>query len=400
MRDDRPHLIKVWPEKIALHRATTRVHPVYIAAVGVDLAIVRNQAERVSQTPAWEGVGRETLVHKAKSRDAVRITQIIVETTNLLTQQEPFVDDGAAGKARHVKVGEARQIVLFLKLGERVLHLLANHEELALKRVLILAIVAFADDRLLDHGHRIDHRLAKPVHRDRHIAPTKEDLTFFRGKLLKLLSDKGARGLVLRHKAHGDAVFASRWQGHLMGARPFAHDRIGDLHKQAGTIAQKRVGADSTAVVNPLQNLKRLLDNGMTFLALDVGDHTYSAGVMFIYRVVKTLGIWVSHGEVPICQMPLLRALCALGARSGVFLGPTRLWRAVSVTEPIADGISILQPRREKYYFAGDQNLVVLCTSACVKRVNSIGSRLLAANQAAPRSCCKRSSAPRNSPSV
>ena len=91
-----------------------------------------------------------------------------------------------------------------------------------------------------------------------------------------------------------------------MRACPFAHDWIGDLHKQPSPIAKQWVSAHGAPVVDPLQNLESLLDNGMTLLALNVSDHAYSAGVMFIYRVIETLGIWVSHGEVPICQMPPL----------------------------------------------------------------------------------------------
>ena len=171
VRDDRPHFVEVGPKEIALHRPPARIHPVHIATVGIDLAIVRDQAEWVRETPAWEGVGRKALVHKTKRRHTIGIAQVIVEAAHLLTKQQAFVDNRTARKARHIKVGQTRQIMLFLKLGERVLHLLADHQKLAFKRVLVLAILAFADDRLLDHWHRIDHRFAKAVHCHRHIAP-------------------------------------------------------------------------------------------------------------------------------------------------------------------------------------------------------------------------------------
>ena len=47
----------------------------------------------------------------------------------------------------------------------------------------------------------------------------------------------------------------------------------------------------------------------MAARALDVRDHAHTAGIVFISRVIKTLGSGMTHhGKVPSCQM-LLQAM-------------------------------------------------------------------------------------------
>ena len=106
------------------------------------------------------------------------------------------------------ELGDAWQIVLFRHGGQRVLRLLADRQQLAFERVLAGAVFAARNDRLLDDRHRIDHRLAQPVERKRHFAPTDEALAFLRSEFLELFSDKSACRIVLRHEAHGDAIIA------------------------------------------------------------------------------------------------------------------------------------------------------------------------------------------------
>ena len=57
MRNDWPDLVEIRPQQITFHCAAARIHPVHIAANCVDFAIMRDQAERMRQTPAWECVG-------------------------------------------------------------------------------------------------------------------------------------------------------------------------------------------------------------------------------------------------------------------------------------------------------------------------------------------------------
>ena len=58
----------------------------------------------------------------------------------------------------------------------------------------------------------------------------------------------------------------------------------------AEDLAAALVRAHRAAMVQVLQDLQALLDDGVAFLALDVGDETDAAGVMFVLGVVQALG--------------------------------------------------------------------------------------------------------------
>ena len=64
VRDQRPHFVEVSAQQFRFHRAPTGVHPVHIAANGVDLPVVRDEAVGMGQPPAGKGVGRKPLMHQ------------------------------------------------------------------------------------------------------------------------------------------------------------------------------------------------------------------------------------------------------------------------------------------------------------------------------------------------
>ncbi|MFN3864636.1 MAG: hypothetical protein ACK4RT_10185 [Erythrobacter sp.] len=57
-------------------------------------------------------------------------------------------------------------------------------------------------------------------------------------------------------------------------------------------------------MIEPVENIERLRHNRVAFCALDMRDHPDAAGIVFVTRVIKTLGDGISHGKSPICQMP------------------------------------------------------------------------------------------------
>jgi hypothetical protein len=59
-----------------------------------------------------------------------------------------------------------------------------------------------------------------------------------------------------------------------------AVELVGDLDQDAGAVAHQLVGADRAAVVQVLQDLQPLLDDGVRLDALDVGDEADAAGVV------------------------------------------------------------------------------------------------------------------------
>ena len=307
MRDHRPHFVQIRPQQLGLHCPAAGVHPVHIAANRVDFAIMRHQPERMGQPPAGESVGREALVNQPERRLALWIAQIVVERANLIGQQQSLVHDCARGKAGHIGVCNAGQLEVLSLLLERVERLFANHDQLALESVLIGAILAASDDRLLDYGHRIDNGRAQSVQGDGYIAPTDQLLAFFGGKFFELFGDICTGGLVLRHEAHGHTIFARLRKLFALILRPLAQQRVRNLQENSGAITQQRVGSNCTAVINILQNLQRLRNDFVRSFTLNMRDKTDTAGVMFVFRVIQALGRWKSHSKIHSCQMPTLR---------------------------------------------------------------------------------------------
>jgi hypothetical protein len=263
---------------------------------------VSDQAIRVRELPAREGVGAEALVDEPERAFAQRVAQVVVEAADLVREQQALVDHRAAREARHVEVGDLRQPVLVGQLLERVLGLLADHDQLALERVLVGAVVAAADERLADHRHRGEHCLAEPVLGGRHVAPADQVLALLGDELLELAADELARLVVLRQEAHGDRVVARRRQRQPGAFRPLAVERVGDLQQDAGAVAEQRVGADRAAVVEVGKDLERLRDDPVRLRSLDVGDKAHTARVMLVARIVQALrrGILVQHSLVPV----------------------------------------------------------------------------------------------------
>ena len=303
VRDQRPHLVEIGAEQLRFHGAAAGVHPVDVAAHGVDFAIVGDEAIGVRQLPAGEGVGAEPLVDKTKRRNAVRITQIVVKAAHLRCQQQALVDHGAAGEAGHVEIGDPRHSVLFGQGGERVLGLLADRQDLAFERVLIGAVLAAFDEALTDHRHLFAHSLAQALGRHWHVAPTDQALAFLGDELFKGADDEIAAGLVLRQKAHGHGIVAGGGQLQPFLVGPLAEQGVGGLDQDARAIAQQRIGANCTAMVNVFEDLKRLGYDRMAFRALDMGDKAHATGVMLIARIVKALRRWITHRK-PILSSP------------------------------------------------------------------------------------------------
>ena len=98
VRDDRPHFVQVRPDEVGFHRAAAGVHPVDVAADGVDFAVMGEEAVRVGELPGREGVGREALMHQGQGGGGQRVAQVVVEVADLGGEQQALVDHGAGGE--------------------------------------------------------------------------------------------------------------------------------------------------------------------------------------------------------------------------------------------------------------------------------------------------------------
>src|SRR6185312_2080271 len=85
-----------------------------------------------------------------------------------------------------------------------------------------------------------------------------------------------------------DGIIAGIWQ--LKAARfRFAREEVvRDLNENTSAVAGQRVRADRAAMLEVLENLERAFDDGVRFLALEIGDESHTARVPLEPRIEKT----------------------------------------------------------------------------------------------------------------
>ena len=155
---DREELLEVVAEELRAQLGLPGRQPVPVPAHGVDLAVVRQEVERVREIPRPEGVRREPAVDEGQRALERRIGQILVVAGELRRGQEALVDEPARRQAhdRELRLGHARG-----RGGP--LDAAADHIELALEGRLVAG--APLDEELADD------RLARPRDRPEALRP-------------------------------------------------------------------------------------------------------------------------------------------------------------------------------------------------------------------------------------
>lgn len=69
-----------------------------------------------------------------------------------------------------------------------------------------------------------------------------------------------------------------------------AQESVGNLDENAGTVTRQRISAYCATMAEISKNFQALADRMVTFAILDIDDKADAAGVMFITRVIETLG--------------------------------------------------------------------------------------------------------------
>jgi hypothetical protein len=98
-----------------------------------------------------------------------------------------------------------------------------------------------------------------------------------------------ARSCLLRQEDHTDTILTSRRQLDALPRHFFAVKLIRNLEKDARTISLQGISTNSSAVIYVFQDLQTLFDDGVIFLAFDMGNKSHTASIMLIGGVVQTL---------------------------------------------------------------------------------------------------------------
>ena len=248
------------------------------------------------EVPGRERVGREPLVHQRQRRNAAGILQVLVIGADLTGEQHAFVDNRACRHRRHVELLAVRK----LERLDGVARGFADDVELALQRVGDGDPGAAADEDLADSRLDALHRMAESLVVAGHIAPAEQHLAFVLDGALDFVFACKARGGLLRQEHHADAVFAHRRQRYVLLGHLLAEELVRDLYEDPRAVAGQRVCAHSATMREVLEDREPLLDDGMALGALDVRHKADATGVMFVGRVVQTLGFGrmsVCHGD-------------------------------------------------------------------------------------------------------
>ena len=239
---------------------------------------MRQEAERLRQTPGREGVGAETRMHQCQATREVGLGQVGEIVAELHRLQHTFIYNVAGGERSHIEIGLAGDFAL----GHLLLDAFANQIELQLQ---LLLVVASRDEDLFDVRLRGQGILAQDRRVDRHLAQVHQGQALLLdllqhdaqdGRLLRLLLGKeNQSGAILSLLRDGDSL----QQDKLMG----------NLHHDSRAITCLVIGALCATVTHIFQHSQGRFNNVVRLLAVDVDDHTYTTSVMLIGRIVQSL---------------------------------------------------------------------------------------------------------------
>ena len=280
LADHRLQILDGVTEHIRCHPVFMAGHPVLVAADGVDLAIVGQNAEGLGQLPGRHGVGRIALVIDREGRDETFVKKVGEEGGDLLGEEHALVDDRPAGHRTDVEVGD--------QLGRHGLFDTTAHDIQLALGLFLVDIGRHREHDLLDFRTGGVRLVAKRVGIHRHLAPAIDHMPDGQNFLLDNAAATflgGKVGARQKHHAHGktSAVIIMAGAGDMLDeevARNFDMD--------AGTVACHAVGIHRAAVPDRLKGLDGGLDDGARRLAVTGGDKSHAAGVMLHFRAIDT----------------------------------------------------------------------------------------------------------------
>ncbi len=281
--NDRQHLGEVVAEDARRQQPLTGLHPVDVAAQGVDLAVVGDDAVGVGERPGGEGVGRESLVHEGERRHQAGVAQVGVHGLDLRGRQHALVYERLRRQAHDVERLARRGRDLHPRHGS--LHAFADDVERPFEP---LGVVSGGrrDEDLFEGRSDGSGRPPDAVEPRRHHAPAQHRPPFLGGDGFDNAVQGGGGGGVVGQEDQPGAVVA-RWR-QVEGERR-AEERVGHLQEDAGAVAGTGVGAAGAAVFQVDQEVQGLAHDVVRLPPFDMGHETDAAGVVLVTGPVESL---------------------------------------------------------------------------------------------------------------
>jgi len=264
-------------KQLGLELRLAGAHPVAVRADRVDLAVVREHAQRLRERPRREGVGRVAAVHDRELGREALVGQVGVERLELQGRDHALVPEGAGAERDEVRV------VLVAGALAQTVHATVEGDAAQGGRV---ADGRARDEELLERGAGGVRQLAEVLLVGRDLAPAEHHESLGGGELLDARLDGGALVVVERQERHARGVLA---HGRQLEVGDGAEEGIRHLRQDARTVARARVGADRAAVLEVAQRLERERHDVVPGHAAQRGDHGQAAGILLEGRVVHAL---------------------------------------------------------------------------------------------------------------
>ncbi len=288
-RADRVEPLEVAGDQVGGQQRLAGPHPVAVAHDRVDLAVVRDEPERVRERPARERVGREPRVHDAEGRGDPLVTQVGEELVELIGGEHPLVGQGPRRERREVDVG--------LLLGPA-----AQAEGDPLERHAGQPLARAGHEQLRELRHHAERGGAEAARLGGDLAPPEDREPLLGGDLLDLGPGLGHRLVVAGQEGRADGVRAGGRELepglHCDGAQ----EGVGDLHQDAGAVTGVGLGARRTPVLEVAQRGQGLRHDVVAGLPGQGGHEGDAARVVLVPRVVEPLGrrerVLVGHRSI------------------------------------------------------------------------------------------------------
>ncbi len=287
VRADGEDPAEVTRDQVAGEQRLPGLHPVTVAAHGVDLTVVGDEPVGVRQRPAREGVGGEPAVHEGDGAGEPGVVQVGEVRRELVGGEHALVDDGAHRQGGEVHPG--------LPAGP-----LAHAERPALQVQQVEGLVADAvtgavagtdgpgqaeedlpHPRLDIRGGPADH-----VADHRHLTPAQDPQALRADDPADRADRVVPVACDLRQKRGTHRVPAGWRQREIDDV---TQEGVGDLQQDARTVPGVRVAPGSTTMIKVTQHGEALFDQFVTTPPTNIDDEPDPAGIVLERGVVQTL---------------------------------------------------------------------------------------------------------------
>ena len=260
--DKRQHRFEIFPEECRRQGLLACAELIEVAADGVDFAVVREHPERMGELPGRKGVRRVALMDEREGGGEIALGEVRIESLDLWSEQESFIDDGSRGEGADVSV--------FQPLLDHA----AKYESSAL--------VGSLDEQLPNARHGGSGRASDRIRINRNVSPG------------------DCPGSAFLYYAFDHRLFAAAVEDHRNGIFPGrrqipdmpAEKGVRNLHEHARSVAGFGIVSNGAPVHKAFQYGKSVRDDPMGGDVVEIGNESYSARIVFEFSPV--------HSQVPL----------------------------------------------------------------------------------------------------